>query len=34
MTTPEPSKAAFRTVEGLVAEMEKIVARLRAQKRI
>ncbi len=34
MTTPEPSRAAFRTVEGLIAEMEKIVARLRAQKKI
>ncbi len=34
MTTPEPAKAAFKTVEGLVIEMEKIVARLRAQKKI
>ncbi len=34
MTTAAPTEAAMRTVEGLVSEMERIVARLRAQKKI
>lgn len=34
MTTPAPAEAAFKTVNDLVTEMEKIVARLKAQKKI
>jgi oligoendopeptidase F len=34
MTTPAPAQAAFKRIDELVTEMEKIVARLKAQKKI
>ena len=34
MMTPEPAQAAFKTIESLVMEEEKIVARLKAQKKL
>ena len=34
MTTPAPAEAAFKRIDNLVSEMEKIVARLKAEKRI
>ena len=34
MLTPEPARAAFKNIGNLITEMDKIVARLRAQKKI
>jgi oligoendopeptidase F len=34
MLTPEPAQAAFKNVESLITEMERIVARLKAQKKL
>jgi oligoendopeptidase F len=34
MMTPAPSQAAFKNIDGLITEMEKIVARLEKQKKI
>ena len=34
MLTPEPAQAAFKNVDNLITEMERIVARLKAQKKI
>jgi hypothetical protein len=34
MMTPVPSVAAFKTIDGLLTEMEKIVARLEKQNKI
>jgi oligoendopeptidase F len=34
MMTPAPSEAAFKTIDGLITEMEKIVARLEKQNKI
>jgi oligoendopeptidase F len=34
MTTPAPAEAAFKNVNDLVSEMDKIVARLKAEKKI
>lgn len=34
MMTPAPSQAAFKTIDGLLTEMEKIVARLEKQKKL
>ena len=34
MMTPAPSQAAFKTIDGLLTEMEKIVARLEKQNKI
>jgi oligoendopeptidase F len=34
MMTPEPARAAFKNVDNLITEMEKIVERLKAQNRL